>query len=225
MQGFKEIIIDKVVRGRYYINIYGSIYDKKYNKIIYGHINKGYLRVTFMTYENKQKSYYIHVLMLCTYDVDNRDSMTVNHENGDKLNNTLENLKWMTHRDNMKHAIRTGLISNKQSLTESDVHNICKLLQEGVSRKNVSSMTGFNIRTIEGICSGYNWKDISTQYIIPKRNTVYKSTDIETIHEICDLISKGATNKEVHIKTNIHISTINSIRRKDSWTKVSDNYF
>jgi len=39
------------------------------------------------------------------------DNMEVNHIDGDKSNNKLYNLEWISHTDNLNHAFKTGLTS------------------------------------------------------------------------------------------------------------------
>lgn len=39
------------------------------------------------------------------------DGMTINHKDGNRINNKVENLEWLSLADNIKHAFRTGLMS------------------------------------------------------------------------------------------------------------------
>jgi hypothetical protein len=55
------------------------------------------------------KSYRVHRLVAQTYLSNPENKATVNHIDGNKENNMLCNLEWMTQSENMKHACDTGL--------------------------------------------------------------------------------------------------------------------
>lgn len=56
---------------------------------------------------------YVHRLVAETW-IDNPNHYEqVNHINGDKDDNRVENLEWVTHSENMRHAYRTGLLKVK----------------------------------------------------------------------------------------------------------------
>lgn len=221
---YKEICIDDVVRHRFYISESGVIYDAKYDRELKGHINKGYLRVTLYNNDKTQKSYYIHVLVLCTYLIDRRESLFVNHIDGNKTNNYLFNLEWVSHRENMRHAIESGLIKNKRMMTESEVKEICSMLEDGWKAKDISCKMNINTQTIYGIRSGLNWVDISKNYTFPKRDK-YNNLDINIVESVCSDIARGVSLSTIATKYNIKYPTVSSIKNKKSWVSVSNRYF
>jgi len=68
----------------------------------------GYLRFTWNENGKKTRKV-VHRFVAQTY-IPNPDNLPqVNHIDGDKTNNNVDNLEWCTQNHNMQHAIRTGL--------------------------------------------------------------------------------------------------------------------
>ena len=64
-----------------------------------------------ITIDGKRYNNRVHRLVLQTFNpIENYKEMTVNHMDGDKFNNKLDNLEWMTHRENILHGWENGLM-------------------------------------------------------------------------------------------------------------------
>ena len=113
---------------RYQVSSYGNIKGQKGN-ILKGSINNaGYKRIGL--YSNGKAVFkFVHRMVMETFSpCANSDDLIVNHKDGNKLNNHVDNLEWATSSENMLHAYQTGLeIGTKgcdhpeSKLTESDV--------------------------------------------------------------------------------------------------------
>lgn len=101
----KEIWKDlKEFEGKFKISSMGTIVNKFSNTKVKTRISKdGYVYVSL--YYNK-KSYIktLHGLVAKTFIRNNNNNLEVNHIDGNKLNNSIDNLEWITHKDNIKHA-------------------------------------------------------------------------------------------------------------------------
>ena len=125
-----EEIIWKPIVG--YENLYNisntgkivSLHKRHFYKKISQRIDRaGYLTVR-LSKNGKISTQYIHRLLAFAF-VDNVEGkLFVNHRNGKKLDNSIQNLEWVTHSENMQHAYKTGLIANFK-ITSRKVVDIC----------------------------------------------------------------------------------------------------
>lgn len=95
--GFENYLIDKN----------GDIVSLHRSRLLIPSVDKdGYLSYTLVGKDGCPKTFRAHRLVLMTFDpIENEKSMQVNHRNGVKNDNRLENLEWVTSCENIRHRI------------------------------------------------------------------------------------------------------------------------
>lgn len=99
----------------YYIHRDGTVYSKREGNLhaLKPRIHSGYKRVVLYLEEGIPQDFLVHRLIGQAF-IDNPNELTeINHINGNRQDNSIENLEWCTHQENMIHAFKTGLIKNK----------------------------------------------------------------------------------------------------------------
>lgn len=71
--------------------------------------NTGYKEIGLYSGPNTSKVHLIHRLVAEAFIPNPNNYRTVNHKDGNKLNNQVENLEWMSDSDNIKHSYRIGI--------------------------------------------------------------------------------------------------------------------
>lgn len=107
----KWIIMNKPYNN-YAISDYGNIKNIKNNQFIKQFIRKdGYVQVTLWNC-GKGHSLKVHRLVALYFLENNDDTkIYVNHIDGNKANNNVSNLEWVTPSENNIHAVKNGLVN------------------------------------------------------------------------------------------------------------------
>jgi len=101
----------------YQINEQGQV--KSLHKHNYGYIMQqrkdrgGYYTVRLNKPEMKSSTQYVHRLLGLVFIPNPENKPMINHKDGNKLNNHISNLEWVTHSENMAHAYKEGLVKIK----------------------------------------------------------------------------------------------------------------
>ena len=103
----------KDIRGYgklYAITTFGYIWSYRRKKWLHPSINRHGYQVIGLIKDGIYKQYYVHQLVAKSFIKNPYEYTIVNHLDGCKVNNYVENLEWCTQAENIKHAFKTGLM-------------------------------------------------------------------------------------------------------------------
>lgn len=151
---------------------WGGVINKRYKEgwLSVNTTKKGdwYMSIALQETRSFRKGYKVHRLVAEAFIPNPLGLKEVNHKNGIKTDNRVENLEWCTHKGNMQHASENGLMNSlkgedspSHKLTEVQVLDIKNLLRDGeVSMREISRMYGVTLPTIRGINLGWQWSQV-----------------------------------------------------------------
>lgn len=130
---------------------------------------RGYLIVA-LSINGKYTSKAIHRLLAEAFIPNPEGLSDVDHIDGNKRNNNLDNLRWCTHGSNIMYSYSNnrrsavGESNARAYLTADAVKGICELLSQGLGPTEVSRITGWPYNRISSIKTRRNWVSISKNY-------------------------------------------------------------
>ena len=148
--------------GKYVMHSEGKIWSKWKKDWIKPNLEPtGYLRCTL---NNKRIA--VHRIQALTFLPNPNNLPEINHKNGIKTDNRIENLEWISNSENQKHAYRLGLKERRYGdnarnvkLTEEQARKI-KYELKHLKVRECAKIFSCSIATVSKIKSGKQWLNI-----------------------------------------------------------------
>jgi len=121
----------------------------------------GYPKISLMI-DGDLKKMFVHKLLALAFIPNPENKPQINHINGIKDDNRLENLEWCTASENIDHSYRMGFRSAKgerngfAKLTAKQVSEI-RSLEGQMMQKDIAKMYNISPQNINGILRGRQW--------------------------------------------------------------------
>lgn len=157
---FSELCKDKIINKKYYVSNLGR-YKNSYGNIMenYKVNDNGYIRVNI-----NNKTFLLHRLIAYTFLPNIKNKNQVNHKDGNKLNNNIENLEFVTNQENQIHKYKLGLSKHfTKKIKQYDLNG--ELIIEHISTVSAAKKLNISSSTINSVLNnrrktagGFIWK-------------------------------------------------------------------
>ena len=203
----------------------GQIYSNAKNKNMYSlktyEKPDGYLAVSLWDDtlpKRNRKTFLVHRLVAETFIPNPENKPTVNHIDGNKSNNKVENLEWATFSEQEIHSFSTGLNyarkceeANRAILTKDNV-NYIRSVYPKESVESLSAKFNVSASCVYGILYNYNWVDENYK---PTNKKQLSADDVRFIRSHPEI--KGT---ELAKMFNTSPATVSEIRHNKIWKEI-----
>lgn len=162
MEGFVDIDHELLEEGRYKIGQCGTVWDSKEGREANLYDNGAGYMAYHMRPKEKGKSIirYSHRLAAIAFIPNPDNKPEVNHKDGNKSNNSIENLEWVTSKENTRHGIKEGNVNKSRAgiklktFKEGDMQAVANNLCGNKSIATIAEEIGRNRTSVSSLLNG-----------------------------------------------------------------------
>lgn len=210
----KQISINNISTS-YFITEDGKCYNSITGKYLKGQIGKnGYLSYNLTLPDGNKKRCYAHRLVAIAFIKNDNIKKEVNHKDGNKLNNYVDNLEWVTSKENQQHALEKELRKfnhvfcfdkNKRLVAEyKNIKEASKAV--GISLSIITQELQKDVKTLSG---GFYWSKERKLSKVKNYKNTGKSKEVYQYDLngkfIMSYPSTGLAAKAIGVKQGSHI--------------------
>ena len=187
----------------YDVNEYGDVKNIETGHILTPRMKGGYLATTISNKKGKRRMIRTHRLVCEAFKpLRKKGQEFVNHIDGDRLNNHISNLEWATPKENLNHAIQSGLIKlgedrGNSKYSNEMIRNICQDLEDdNLSFTEIGKKYGIPRSIACNIVYSGLWKSISKDFDFSKKD--YSKKTLARYYDYIDkLLLAGISTKKI----------------------------
>lgn len=189
-----------------------------------------YLRVQLICQDGTVKKESVHRLVAKAFIPNPENKPDVNHIDGNKLNNHVSNLEWVTKSENMVHARNNKLIpvgeeNYNSKYSDEQINEACRLMQEGYRNCDICSVLDLPKNIVSQLRNGVIWNHIRSKYDI--KTVKQKRASVDTVTWICRKLQDGlSVNEILTLATNntVSASLIYDIKSRKTYKDISSEF-
>lgn len=133
-------------------------------RILSTHLDRYGYPICKLWRDGKGKNYTVHRLVALSFLGNENNKPQVNHIDGNKINNSIDNLEWVTNSENDIHAYDLGLRSTRKGvdcnftkLTEEKVLSIRSMKEKGITQNNIARIFNISDGNVSQIVNRKRW--------------------------------------------------------------------
>lgn len=186
----------------YQISDCGKVLRKDNSGYLKGKIDRYGYKVYGLSQGEKGKMLHrtAHRLVAETFIPNPENKPQVNHKDGNKLNNHISNLEWVTAKENSEHKVLFDMQAKGEDVgnsvySENIIHSICKMIQDGYRNNDIIKELDVSRKVVIDIRGEKTWKHITKQYEFKK--IAHQGISNNTFIWICYKLQDGLKYKQI----------------------------